>query len=54
MNWIYSYVNVASGRDFDGALGKWSFDANGDTSIKIMMVEEIKNGQFLPVKIVGQ
>ena len=47
-------VAVASTRDFDGALGKWSFDANGDTSLKVMMVEEIKNGQFSPVKIVGQ
>lgn len=47
-------ATVAGTKDFNGALGKWSFDANGDTSIKIMMVEEIKNGQFLPVKIVGQ
>jgi branched-chain amino acid transport system substrate-binding protein len=40
--------------DFDGALGKWSFDENGDTTLKVMMVETIKNGQFTPVKIVGQ
>jgi branched-chain amino acid transport system substrate-binding protein len=45
---------VAATKDFDGALGKWSFDENGDTSLKIMMVEEIKNGKFSPVKIVGQ
>ena len=45
---------VADLRDMDGALGKWSFDANGDTSVKVMVVEEIKNGQFVPVKIVGQ
>jgi len=45
---------VADTKDFDGALGKWSFDANGDTSLKVMMVEEIKDGQFTPVKIVGQ
>ena len=45
---------VAGTKDFNGALGKWSFDANGDTSLKVMMVEEIKNGQFSPVKIVGQ
>ena len=45
---------VAATKDFDGALGKWSFDENGDTSLKVMMVEEIKNGQFSPVKIVGQ
>src|SRR5437867_1786037 len=47
-------ASVAATKDFDGALGKWSFDANGDTSLKVMMVEEIKNGQFVPVKIVGQ
>jgi len=45
---------VAATKDFEGALGKWSFDANGDTSLKIMMVEEIKDGKFTPVKIVGQ
>ena len=45
---------VAGIRDMDGALGKWSFDANGDTSLKVMVVEEIKNGQFVPVKVVGQ
>jgi branched-chain amino acid transport system substrate-binding protein len=45
---------VAAIANFEGALGKWSFDANGDTSIKIMMVEEIKEGKFSPVKIVGQ
>lgn len=41
-------------RDFDGVLGKWSFDQNGDTSLKVMMVETIKDGKFTPVKIVGQ
>lgn len=41
-------------KDFDDALGKWSFDANGDTTLKVMMVETVKNGQFVPVKIVGQ
>ncbi|MEI8315744.1 MAG: branched-chain amino acid ABC transporter substrate-binding protein [Verrucomicrobiota bacterium] len=45
---------VAGIQDFDGALGKWGFDANGDTSLKVMIVEQIKNGQFVPVKIVGQ
>jgi branched-chain amino acid transport system substrate-binding protein len=45
---------VAATKDFEGSLGKWSFDENGDTSLKVMIVEEIKNGQFVPVKIVGQ
>jgi branched-chain amino acid transport system substrate-binding protein len=29
---------VAATKDFDGALGKWSFDENGDTSLKVMLV----------------
>ncbi len=45
---------VATTKDFDGALGKWSFDENGDTSLKVMMVEAVKAGKFVPVKIVGQ
>jgi branched-chain amino acid transport system substrate-binding protein len=45
---------IAGLRDFDGVLGKWSFDQNGDTSLKVMMVETIKDGKFMPVKIVGQ
>lgn len=44
---------IAGLKDFDGVLGKWSFDQNGDTSLKVMMVEIIKNGKFTPVKIVG-
>ncbi len=45
---------VAATKDFDGALGKWSFDENGDTTLKVMMVEIIKDGKFTPVRIVGQ
>jgi branched-chain amino acid transport system substrate-binding protein len=45
---------VAATKDFDGALGRWSFDANGDTTLKVMMVDEIKDGKFSPVKVVGQ
>jgi branched-chain amino acid transport system substrate-binding protein len=41
-------------KDFDGVLGKWSFDENGDTSLKVMVVETIKDGKFTPVKVVGQ
>jgi branched-chain amino acid transport system substrate-binding protein len=44
---------IAGLHDFDGVLGKWSFDQNGDTSLKVMVVEEIKDGKFTPVKIVG-
>jgi branched-chain amino acid transport system substrate-binding protein len=45
---------IAGIRDFDGALGKWSFDANGDTTLKVMVVETVKDGKFVPVKVVGQ
>ena len=45
---------VAQTRDFDGLLGKWSIDANGDTSIKIMSGNTVKNGEFSFVKILGQ
>lgn len=45
---------VAGLKDLEGALGKWGFDENGDTTSKVMMVEEIKAGKFVPVKIVGQ
>lgn len=45
---------IAGIRDFDGALGRWSFDANGDTTLKVMVVETVKAGQFVPVKVVGQ
>ena len=41
-------------KDFDGVLGKWSFDENGDTSLKVMVVETIKDGKFTPVEVVGQ
>ena len=44
---------IAGLHNFDGVLGKWSFDQNGDTSLKVMAVEEIEDGKFTPVKIVG-
>jgi len=33
-------------RDFDGALGHWSFDANGDTTMRTLTVSIVKNGKF--------
>jgi branched-chain amino acid transport system substrate-binding protein len=41
-------------RDFDGALGKWSFDQNGDTTSKTMSGNTVKNGAFEFVKILGE
>lgn len=40
-------------KDFDGALGRWSFDANGDTTNRTMIGEEIRNGKFEFSRILG-
>jgi branched-chain amino acid transport system substrate-binding protein len=45
---------VLATKDFDkGALGKWSFDANGDTTLQQMTVSKIEKGKFSPVKTFG-
>ncbi|HZT06881.1 MAG TPA: branched-chain amino acid ABC transporter substrate-binding protein [Chloroflexota bacterium] len=33
-------------KDFDGVLGKWSFDANGDTTLSTLSGRQVKNGAF--------
>jgi branched-chain amino acid transport system substrate-binding protein len=44
-------VDAALGiRDFDGALGKWSFDANGDISLATISGSTVKDGKFKFVK----
>jgi branched-chain amino acid transport system substrate-binding protein len=41
---------IVTTKDFDqGAIGKWSFDQNGDTTQQIFTISEIKNGKFSPV-----
>jgi branched-chain amino acid transport system substrate-binding protein len=41
--------------DFDqGALGKWSFDENGDTTLRTVTGNIIRDGRFQFVKILGQ
>lgn len=45
---------LAATKDFDGALGRWSFDANGDTSLVTMSGNTVKGGQFQFVKLLGQ
>jgi len=40
-------------KDFDGILGKWSFDNNGDTTLKVMSGSTVKEGQFSFVKVLG-
>jgi branched-chain amino acid transport system substrate-binding protein len=41
-------------KDFDGLLGKWSFDANGDITTKTLSGNTVKNGKFEFVKILGE
>ena len=36
-------------QNFDGALGTWSFDANGDTSLTDMTFYQVKDGAYAPV-----
>ncbi|MBI1901577.1 MAG: branched-chain amino acid ABC transporter substrate-binding protein [Planctomycetia bacterium] len=40
-------------KEFDGALGKWSFDANGDTSLTTMSGQIVKDGKWEFVKVLG-
>jgi branched-chain amino acid transport system substrate-binding protein len=44
---------VAATRDFDGVLGRWSFDPNGDTSFTTMSGLVIKDGRFQFVETLG-
>jgi branched-chain amino acid transport system substrate-binding protein len=40
---------VMSLKDYSGALGTWSFDANGDTSLTDMTGYVVKDGKYAPV-----
>jgi branched-chain amino acid transport system substrate-binding protein len=44
---------VAATRDFDGVLGRWSFDQNGDTSFTTMSGLVIRNNKFEFVETLG-
>ncbi|MFZ4466696.1 MAG: branched-chain amino acid ABC transporter substrate-binding protein [Phycisphaerales bacterium] len=44
---------VAATKDFQGALGTWSFDANGDTTNRLMSINTVKDGKFAFVKAAG-
>jgi len=45
---------VGQTKDFDGALGTWSFDQNGDTSSRLMSGQTVTDGKFEFVKVLGQ
>jgi branched-chain amino acid transport system substrate-binding protein len=38
-------------RDFDGVLGSWSFDANGDIDLRRGTRLTIRNGRFEPQNV---
>lgn len=38
--------HAARVKDFDGVLGTWSFDANGDTTLQVMSGNVVKDGKF--------
>jgi branched-chain amino acid transport system substrate-binding protein len=44
---------VAATRQVDGALGTWSFDANGDTTLRIMSGNVVRNGKFEFSELLG-
>lgn len=46
-------AEVAKTKDFQGVLGLWSFDQNGDTSLKTMSGNIVKDGKFEFSKILG-
>jgi branched-chain amino acid transport system substrate-binding protein len=43
---------VKATKDFDGILGKWTFDADGDTSLQDMSGLIITDGEFKFEKII--
>jgi branched-chain amino acid transport system substrate-binding protein len=43
---------VKATKDFDGALGTWSFDENGDTSLTTMSGLIIKGGEFVTETVI--
>jgi branched-chain amino acid transport system substrate-binding protein len=38
--------HIFATEDFDGVLGTWSFDEDGDTSLTELSVQRVENGQF--------
>jgi branched-chain amino acid transport system substrate-binding protein len=40
-------------KDFEGALGKWSFDENGDTTMRVLSGNTVTDGKFEFVRLLG-
>lgn len=46
---------VLATKDFTaGAVGKWSFDADGDTSLQQLTISKVESGRFVPQKVVDK
>lgn len=45
--------NIRSTRDFQGVLGTWSFNEEGDTTLSTMAGMQIKSGELAFVKLIG-
>lgn len=44
---------VLATKDFDqGALGRWSFDDDGDTTLRVLTISRIENGTFKPQRTI--
>jgi branched-chain amino acid transport system substrate-binding protein len=41
-------------KNFTGALGKWSFDKNGDTTLRTMSGNTVRSGKFAFVTVLGE
>ena len=46
-------TQLAATKDFNGVLGKWSFDANGDTSNTLFSGSTVTGGKFAFAKVLG-
>jgi len=44
---------IAATKDYNGVLGTWSFDANGDISLSAFSGMQVVSGQFTFVKVLG-
>jgi branched-chain amino acid transport system substrate-binding protein len=45
---------LADWKDYEGTLGTWSFDANGDTSLTVFAGFEVQDGKFVETTKLGE
>ena len=53
LGWVLHF-KMLSQSAFDGVLGKWSFDKNGDTTLRTMSGNTVKDGKFAFVTVLGE